>query len=388
VTVFNNSESFIATTSMYTVLDAIATANPSLKITQAAAADFMLQLEGLSESTRSAIKVVYRRSGIDTRYTCIDDYQRQPADFSFYAPNATLAPVPTTADRSAYYQTHALDLAKQAAQRALEQADLAPDAITHLIVVSCTGFAAPGLDIHLVQQLGLSPSADRTIIGFMGCYAALNGLKTAHAICQSHSAARVMLVCVELCTLHFQMADTLEDVVVNAIFGDGAAAAILSTQTPEQAQGQLAYRDGSCLLTPNTLELMSWNIGNQGFQMELSPQVPDALVQYLPDYLTPFLQRHELTEADIDFWAIHPGGRQIVDKLQSILGLPDPMLADSYGVLRDYGNMSSPTILFVLQRILERHRQAQLTGQGFQNGIAMAFGPGLAIEGCLFQQVK
>jgi alpha-pyrone synthase len=373
---------------MHTVLDAIATANPSLKITQTAAADFMLQLEGMSEPTRTAIKAVYRRSGIDTRYTCIEDYQRSPADFTFYAPNPTLEPVPTTADRNRYYQTWALDLAKQAAQRALEQADLAPDAITHLIVVSCTGFAAPGLDIHLVQQLGLMPSTDRTIIGFMGCYAAFNGLKAAHAICQSRPQARVMLVCVELCTLHFQRADSLENVVINAIFGDGAAAAILSSQTPEQAQGKLAYRDGSCLLTPDTLDLMSWTIGNQGFQMGLSAQVPEALVQYLPDYLGPLLRRHNLTEADLDFWAIHPGGRQIVDKLQSLLGLDDAMVADSYGVLRDYGNMSSPTILFVLKRLLERHQEARSAGEtGFQNGIALAFGPGLAIEGCLFQQV-
>ncbi|NJN48592.1 MAG: type III polyketide synthase, partial [Alkalinema sp. RL_2_19] len=234
------------------------------------------------------------------------------------------------------------------------------------------------------QQLGLRSDVDRTLIGFMGCYAAFNGLKTAHQICQSQPEAKVLLVCVELCTLHFQAENSLESIVINAIFGDGAAAAVLSSQSSAAAAGKLAYVDGYSLLLPETTDLMSWTIGNTGFLMSLSAQVPRAIAQHLPEYLVTLLARHGLEQAAIDFWAVHPGGRQILDQVQALLELPELALADSYGVLREYGNMSSGTILFVLQRLLMQHQQ----GKSLEHGVALAFGPGLTIEGCLFQQVN
>ena len=219
------------------------------------------------------------------------------------------------------------------------------------------------------------------MIGFMGCYAAFNGLRTAHAICQSDRQAKVLLVCVELCSLHFQVADTLENTIINAIFSDGAAAAILTSSASIEAKGKFAYTDGASLLIENTEEMMNWTIGDTGFLMGLSPKVPEMVVGSLPDYLQNFLTKHQLTQKDLDFWAIHPGGRKIIEKLQSVCELSDRMVADSYDILRRYGNMSSPTILFILKQILEGRRD------DIKNGIALAFGPGLSIEGCLFQKI-
>jgi predicted naringenin-chalcone synthase len=368
---------------MYTVLESIGTANPPFRLSQSELANFMFQVEGLSTSIRNRISGIYSRSGIDYRYSCLSDYGSEPDQFQFYPQNWSLQPTPTTAVRNQYYRHSALEIAQRAAQLAIAQSGLRAAEITHLIVVSCTGFSAPGLDIHLIKRLGLSPMTNRTLIGFMGCNAAFNGLKVAHSICQSTAGARVLLVCVELSSLHFQIEDSIESVVINALFGDGAAAAILSSLSPQEAQGKLAYIDGCSLLLENTINLMNWTIGDTGFLMGLSSDVPKVIAEQLPDYLAAFLARHDLEQEALDFWAIHPGGRQIIDGIQAGLGLSIGLVRDSYEVLRQYGNMSSATILFILKRLLEKHEG----GLGYQNGIALAFGPGLSIEGCLFQQL-
>jgi alpha-pyrone synthase len=365
---------------MYTVLNSIATVNPSHKRTQADLATFMARIEGVPAAVRDRIGVLYSRSGIDYRYSCLGDYGAEAEDFEFYPKNWALAPVPTTGDRNQIYKTCALDLAEQAAQQALWQADLVAGDITHLIAVSCTGFFAPGLDIHLVQQLGLPDTTDRTLIGFMGCNAAFNGLKVAHAFCQANAQAKVLLVCVELCSLHFQVADTLEKVIVNAIFSDGAAAVVLSARA--DAAGQLVYIDSASKIAENSLDAMTWDIGDTGFLMQLSPQVPSLIQQALPAYLEPFLERHHLTQQSLDFWAVHPGGRQILDQVKTALALAEDALSESYGVLRQHGNMSSPTILFILKRMMD-HPPPQ---DAVHTGIALGFGPGLSIEGALFQR--
>ncbi|MFZ4665945.1 MAG: type III polyketide synthase [Prochlorotrichaceae cyanobacterium] len=371
---------------MYTVLDTIATANPPFKRSQTELAHFMERIEEVPKSVRDRIATIYGHSGIDYRYSCLEDYGAEAEDFSFYPPNWSLLPEPTTGDRNQKYQTCALELADRVAHQALWQADRLPSQITHLIVVSCTGFFAPGLDIHLVQRLGLPASTDRTLIGFMGCNAAFNALKIAHTICQTHAAANVLLVCVELCSLHFQRADTLEKVIINAIFADGAAAAVLSAQ--EDPSGQWVYTDSAGLITENSLDAMTWEIGNTGFLMQLSPQVPHLIQDNLPRYLDPFLARHNLTPTALDLWAVHPGGRSILDSVKAKLMLSDAALQDSYDVLRQYGNMSSPTILFILKRWMDAtpRTSPKTIVSGTDWGIALGFGPGLSIEGALFQQ--
>ena len=371
---------------MHTVFESIATGNPPLRRSQEVAAAFMQRVEGLPPVIRKRIPKIYARSGIDYRCSCIEDYERDAADFAFYPRTWTLKPEPTTAQRNRKYREAVVPLAEGVAGQALVEAGRTSDEVTHLIAVSCTGFFAPGLDVELVKRLGLPAHTQRTLVGFMGCYAAFNALRLAHAFCQSRSDACVLVVCAELCTLHFQIGDTLESAVVNALFSDGAAAAVLSSRPDGEAAGELTYADGHALLDGDSMDHMTWDVGDTGFLMGLSPKVPGVIAENLPGYLEALLCRNGLTPETVGFWAIHPGGRAIVEKARDVLALPEAAVRDSLEVLRLYGNMSSPTILFVLKRFLDRHRAEQAEGgAGLQNGVAMAFGPGLTIEGCLLQ---
>jgi alpha-pyrone synthase len=381
---------------MQTTLHAIATANPSFRLSQTEAAQFMTRVDGLPKALRRRIPSLYASSAIEYRYSCIEDYGRNPEDFQFYPQNSSLLPAPSTSDRNRAYAKYATPLALHAAQQALTESPYEPQEITHLLVVSCTGFISPGVEIELIQQLGLSSRIARTSIGFMGCHGALNGLKMAHDICQAHPRSRVLMVCVELCTLHFQIEDSIESVVTNALFSDGAAAVILSADPPlidgksvgKSVRKSLFYRRGESLILPDSQELMNWTIGDTGFLMGLSPQVPDRIGAGIFGYVEEILGEQGLSQSQMDFWAIHPGGIEIVRQVQSALNLPVSKLQESYDVLRDYGNMSSPTILFILKRILDRVRQEDLEqprSAASQLGSAMAFGPGLTIEFALFQ---
>ncbi len=372
-----------------TVLEAIATGNPPLRRSQQYASSFMERVESLPEGLRQRIPKIYARSGIDYRFSCVEDYGREAQDFEFFSPDWSLQPAPTTGARNRKYREAVVPLAERVAREALDQAGLAPEEITHVIGVSCTGFFAPGLDIELVKRLGLRADTQRAMIGFMGCYAAFNALRVAHGFCQSRPDARVLVVCAELCTLHFQVDDSIENAVVNALFSDGAAAAVLAARPPEEVGGRLVYEDNHALLDDDSMDHMSWDIGDKGFLMGLSPRVPAVIARNLPAYLDTLLCRNGLELEDVEFWAIHPGGRAIVEKAQEVLALPDEAVHDSLEVLRLHGNMSSPTILFILKRFLDRHC-AELAegGAGLGPGVAMAFGPGLTLEGCLLRPVS
>lgn len=365
---------------MHTVIKSIATANPSLRRTQDYAASFMQRITSIPAPIRSRIPQIYERSAIDFRYSCIDDYGRDAADFEFFPKNWGFDPPPTTSQRNALYRKAVVPLAESAVADAIEAAGISRSEITHLIAVSCTGFFAPGLDIELVKRLGLPSDTRRTFIGFMGCYAAFNGLRVAHSFCRSDPDARVLLVCAELCTLHLQVNGTFESAIVNAIFSDGAAAAVLASETAEEAAGGLTYVDGRAALDDDSMEDMTWDIGDSGFLMGLSSRVPTVIADRLPEYLTDLLSAHDVDTNDVAFWAIHPGGRAIIDKAQEILDLTDAAVHDSLEVLRLYGNMSSPTILYILKRILENEEAAG-------DGVALAFGPGLTIEGALLRRL-
>ena len=215
----------------HTILESIATANPPTKGTQQQAAAFMAQVTSLPMPIRNRIQTIYDRSGIDCRHTCVADYMMDdPSRFEFFGRDWSLVPAPTTAERNRLYRRHVVPMAEDAARRALDDAAIGAGEITHVIVASCTGFFAPGLDIELVKRLELRPSTQRTLIGFMGCYAAFNAMRLAHAFCQSVVDARVLVVCAELCTLHFKVDDTLERAVVNSLFADGAAAAVFAAR--------------------------------------------------------------------------------------------------------------------------------------------------------------
>ena len=276
---------------------------------------------------------------------------------------------PGTGARMARYEDAALPLALDAVRRLGDGARL--DTVTHLIVTSCTGFHAPGLDLQLLAMLGLRPTVERTLVGFMGCYAAFNALKLARHVVRSEPDARVLLVNLELCTLHLQETPDLEQVLSFLLFADGCAASLVSAEP----SGLSLDRFHSELL-PDTATLITWRIGDDGFDMMLSGRVPGAIAAGLTRAAPRILG--DPGSAPPELWAVHPGGRSVLDAVQNALDLPPDALADSRAVLRAFGNMSSCTILFVLDRLLRTARPGAA-------GIAMGFGPGLVAETLRFR---
>jgi predicted naringenin-chalcone synthase len=318
---------------------------------------------------RTIFEHMAKRGQIDQRWSCLlpasDWMSASIGGKEFYA----LKRFPATGERMRQYETAALALAGQTVAE-LELGRLA-NKITHVIVTSCTGFAAPGLDLQLIQRFGLNASVERTIIGFMGCYAAINALKLARHIVRSAPAAKVLIVSVELCTLHFQPTEDLEQLLVFLLFADGCAAALVSAEP----KGLSLDRFYSAVL-PETADQMGWHIGDGGFDMMLSGRVPASLGTALRSQSSQILAG--ATPGDIDLWAVHPGGKSVLDAVETAFALPPAALETSRHILRMFGNMSSATVLFVLKAFLEgRERGAK--------GCAMAFGPGLTAETMLFR---
>jgi alpha-pyrone synthase len=279
------------------------------------------------------------------------------AEHGFYARE----PLPGTAARMALYAEAAPALALDAV------AALGPlGEITHLVVASCTGFVAPGIDQIIARRLGLPGDVERTLVGFMGCYAAVAALRVAHHIVRSEPSARVLVITVELSTLHLQPARALEPLLAMLQFADGAAAAIVTAE-----ESGLGMHRFFAATLPDSEALIRWNIGDEGFAMHLSGEVPGRITQALAD---PHMRRAMLGDADavVDGWAVHAGGRSILDAVEHGLGLDGQALAASRHVLAANGNMSSATLMFVLAGMIDLP---------CANGIAVAFGPGLAAEG-------
>lgn len=280
---------------------------------------------------------------------------------------------PTTAQRMRLYCERAPALAAEASRRALAAAGLTASAITHLVTVSCTGFSAPGVDVSLIQSLGLASTVERTQVGFMGCHGALNGLRVARALAEADPTACVLLCAVELCSLHYDYGAEMQKLVSNALFADGAAALVGCSQAIPGDSWQV-IANGSCIV-PDTLRAMTWNIGDHGFDMTLASRLPRLIEANLCGWLETWLARcgHDLTT--IGSWAIHPGGPRILDAVGTALALPAGALDTSRTVLAEFGNMSSPTVLFILERL--RRAQAPLPC------VALGFGPGLTVEAAL-----
>ncbi len=261
------------------------------------------------------------------------------------------------------------------AVQAVEKLSLGADArrITHVIVTSCTGMYAPGIDLDLIETCGLDPSVERTMIGFMGCYAAINAMKLARHIVRSAPASRVLMVNLELCSLHFQLTHTLEQMLSFLVFGDGCAASVISAEP----QG-LALDSFHAALVPNTRDLITWNVRDSGFEMFLSGQVPGAITRGLQRAASAILGG--ASPASIDRWAVHPGGRSVLDAVEQALTLTPDALTASRSILKRFGNMSSATVMFVLQSVLD-------AASAGERGCAMSFGPGLTAETMLFHKV-
>lgn len=277
---------------------------------------------------------------------------------------------PTTAERMAIYTKEAGPLALQAARKTLQEAKLSGALVTHLVTVSCTGFQAPGIDVLLMRELGMSPGVERTHVGFMGCHGALNGLRVAKAFCEANPEAVVLLVAVELCSLHYYYGAEPSKVIANALFADGAAAMLVSQKIP----GRAVLASGSQLL-PNSEREMGWVIGDHGFGMTMTKQIPRLIEQHLCAWIETWLRARGMALGDIARWAVHPGGPKILEAVQSSLTLPATALTDSWQILADYGNMSSPTVFFILK---EQNRKP-VPGPT----VVLGFGPGLIVEAAL-----
>jgi alpha-pyrone synthase len=367
-------------TIMQTYITAIATANPPFKRAQSEAAIFIANAMKLEGKEKTRLLRLFANSGINYRYSVLGDYTKSMGEFYFFPNNENFEPFPTTADRMAIYKTEAIKLAMRAATQCIAKLDPLPlTAITHLITVSCTGMYTPGLDIELVQQLELNPHTERTAINFMGCYGAFNGIKVAKAICQANPCANVLLVCVELCSLHFQKNPIMDNVIANVLFGDGAAAAII--QGEKKVSQALELENFYCDIIPDSNKDMAWHIGDYGFEMALSAYVPNIIKSGINKFILRLLSHQNYTLADIDFFAIHPGGKKILEAFEKALEIPKSANRHAYTILKNYGNMSSTTILFVLSELLsdinkkDHHKKV----------MSMGFGPGLTLESMLLR---
>lgn len=359
------------------VLAGIGTAVPQHSIGQREAARFALDYCPGGDSRPKLLEALYRRSGVELRHCVILDASTngRPAQQSFYAPAATATDRgPSTARRMQAYDTAASTLARQAATAALEDAMIAPADVTHLVTVSCSGFHAPGVDIGLIRDLELPPGTARTHIGFMGCHAALNALRVARSYALADPRACVLLCAVELCSLHHQYGWNPHRIVANSLFADGAAA-VVGRRGDRDNDGAWQLRASGSAVLPDTSELMAWSIGDHGFEMTLSPRVPEVIRRTLKPWLAGWLAEQGLSIDAIGSWAIHPGGPKILRACADAVQLDDDLLRPSESVLTRYGNMSSPTVLFILDEL----RAAQAA----RPCVMLAFGPGLTIEAAL-----
>ena len=330
---------------------------------------------------RRLIHGIYDHSGIDTRHSVLPDFAPETTPVLFHEDAEGRIIEPSTQQRNRLYRECSRQMLVEVARRALENAQgFSSEDITHVVTVSCTGFYNPGPDLDLIQGLGLRPETERYNIGFMGCYAAFPAMRMADQFCQADPGAVVLVVCLELCTLHLQFSEEADSLLANALFADGAAAAIVSARRPHPGKATLAMDCFSSALAEEGSRDMAWEIGDHGFDIRLSTYVPNIIASNLASIVDRILGKNQWNRDDIKHWAIHPGGRAILDKIETSLEIDPEQLADSRTVLKQYGNMSSATVLFVLKRILECNVPHEP-----QAVCAMAFGPGLTIETALFE---
>ena len=349
----------------------IGTAVPTTVLPQSAVRDLFLAQPGVERLTARLIGAAFDQSAIDTRHTVLSELGgqgREPSAFIDVDSRELLSPL--TGTRNDVYRSEAPPLFARAAREALERADVEASAITHVVTASCTGFFAPGPDYRLVRDLGLPSAVERDHLGFVGCAAAFPALRQAARICAAEPAAVVLVVCGEICSIHLRASSDPEQIVASAVFADGAAAAVVSA-APRADAPSLALEGFATALTEDGEDDMRWIIGDHGFEMTLTAEVPRIVGREVRDALAPVLAR----AGHVDRWIVHPGGRSILDRFEAALDLPGDALDLSRDVLRSYGNMSSATVLFILARLLD---DPDLVDGS--RAIGVAFGPGLTVE--------
>lgn len=321
------------------------------------------------------LKFLYRQSGIHTRYSVLPDFGKDlpAADNMFSKANE----VPGLEQRMQLFEKEALTLSVKAIEACIQNVIDKKD-ITHLITVSCTGMSAPGLDLHIMEAMDLPLNIHRTSVNFMGCYAAIHALKMGDAFCNNTTRANVVIVCTELCTLHFQQEATPDNMMSSLLFADGSAAILLQENRQKGWRIDHFYSE----VMPKGKNDMSWQLSRNGFLMTLSGYIPELVKQDFKNLVDRALYSAGLSFQDIDTWCIHPGGKKILEAISDSLEIDAEKLAASYQVLRSFGNMSSATILFVLKEIWEQFKKDPVAGKKI---FGAAFGPGLTMETFLLQ---
>jgi predicted naringenin-chalcone synthase len=344
----------------------LGSAVPEPSVEQGAAAEAVIDLAGLDGARAAWTRRIFAKAGVDRRRTVLPELAAGRPPFGGERR-------PGTAARMALYRKHAGPLAAAAAARALAAAGIAAPAVTHVVVVTCTGFHAPGVDVELVGLLGLRPDVDRTVVGFMGCHGAFAGLRSARRAVHADPSAVALVVCVELCSLHVRADATPDALVASSLFGDGAAAAVVGADRPRR-EVLLALGPAESRVEPGTGPMMGWAVGDDGFEMTLGADIPVRIGGAIAGFAGRLAPRGE-----VDAWCVHPGGPAVLSAAETALGLAPDALDHSRSVLRDYGNVSSATILFVL----ERAAAGMAAGT---RGVALGFGPGLTFEGFGFRR--
>ncbi|MEO6167151.1 MAG: type III polyketide synthase [Chitinophagales bacterium] len=368
------------------LLMAIGTAVPEHRYQQQAIADFMIRYFQVPEDTSRKLSIIYQKSGIDFRHSVLPDFFKNghvPLLFEEVSLN------PALSKRMEIYQPVAVKLAFKAVKDCFNELEkssakkLLP--VTHLITVSCTGMSAPGLDIQLMKQLDLPDHVERTSVNFMGCYAAFHALKMADAICRSDEQATVLIVMVELCSLHFQPEMDNQNMVVNSLFADGAAALLVSSKEKSKSLDRPALRISGfhSKVIHKGESMMTWHPSEKGFLMGLDSLVPQLIEDHAGALIAEALDKFECRRSKVSQWAIHPGGRKILEAAQRGIQLTNDDLKESYAVLRNFGNMSSPTISFVLKLMV----QEKTKWKKKERILAAGFGPGITIETAILQPV-
>ncbi|THF68728.1 type III polyketide synthase [Deinococcus sp. Arct2-2] len=375
---------------MSVFLHAIETAVPPHVYPQSVIRDVLKAQPELDRLGQRIIGTIFNASGIDQRHSAIGEFKRsadEPAGV-FYDPATHRMLKPSTGTRNAFYIVEASKLFVQAARQVMAASpSILPADITHVVTVSCTGFFAPGPDYAVVRALGLRPDVQRFHVGFMGCYAAFPALKMAKAFCEADKDAVVLVVSAELCTLHMHASNDPDTLIASSVFADGAAAALVSARRPSPGTPVLRMDHFETTLTPAGVGEadMAWTIGDLGYDMVLSTYVPSIIETHISGALVPLLAREaglaDAAHRDIEHWAIHPGGRSILDKVETALSLTPEQLQPSRDVLREYGNMSSATVLFILRSLLH-------SAHDDERVCAMAFGPGLTVESGLLTKLS
>jgi predicted naringenin-chalcone synthase len=348
----------------------IGTAVPEYLHKQDDILEFMQRVYAPDDANRRKLRFLYRQGGIETRYSAIPDYSLPAAAWQFYPATENLEPFPSLELRMKWFAATAAKLSCKAIEDCLGDRD--KNEITHLITVSCTGMSAPGLDLEVMEMLGLSPTINRSSINFMGCYAAIHAMKMADAWCHADPKAKVLLVCTELCTLHFQKEATVDNITSSMLFSDGAAAMLISANDKD---GPLHIDHFYSRVALKGKADMAWELSSQGFQMTLSAYIADLIGEDFSSLVSDALTAAKVDREKITDWCIHPGGNKILETVHTGLGFTNGQLQRSYDVLREYGNMSSPTVLFVLKKIMDG-----LTNDQPSHIFGAAFGPGLTME--------